>query len=42
MDYRETGFWQLVLLTFLLTFVTQTNHKAAYWAVYEPLGLGPV
>jgi hypothetical protein len=42
MDYRKTGFWQLVLLAFLLTFVAQTIHEAAHWVVYEPLGLGPV
>jgi hypothetical protein len=41
-DYRKTGFWQLVLLAFLLTFVTQAFHEAFHWIVYEIAGLKPV
>jgi hypothetical protein len=41
-DYRKDGFWRLVLLAFLITFIAQVMHEAAHWIVYESLGLGPV
>lgn len=42
MDYRKIGFWQLVILAFLLNFVVQTIHEGGHWIVCEVLGKGPV
>jgi len=42
MDFRKIGFWQLVLLVFLLNFVAQAIHEAGHWVVLETSGRGPV
>ncbi|MBL8062650.1 MAG: hypothetical protein JNK32_06500 [Anaerolineales bacterium] len=42
MDYRKIGFWQLLALSILLTFVAQFIHEAGHCAVYQLLGTKPV
>jgi len=42
MDYRKIGFWQLMSLSMLLTFVAQFIHEAGHCAVYGVLGMEPV
>jgi hypothetical protein len=42
MDYRKIGFWQLVLLAFILNFVAQALHEAGHWVVLETAGRRPV
>jgi hypothetical protein len=42
MDFRKTGFWQLVLLAFMLNFVVQTIHESGHWVVCETMGRKPV
>ena len=42
MDYRKIGFWQLVLLVFLLNFVAQALHESGHWVMLEPSGHAPV
>jgi len=42
MDYRKIGFWQLMTLSMLLTFVAQFIHEAGHCAVYGLLGTEPV
>jgi hypothetical protein len=42
MDYRKIGFWQLITLSALMTFVAQFIHEAGHCAVYGLLGMEPV
>ena len=42
MDDRKIGFWQLLTLSMLLTFVAQFIHEAGHCAVYDLLGAKPV
>lgn len=42
MDYRKIGFWQIVLMAFLLNFIIQFMHESGHWIVCETLGRKPV
>src|SRR5664279_1958716 len=42
MDYRKLGFWQLVILAFLLNFIVQAMHEAWHWIIFETMGRSPV
>lgn len=42
MNYHKIGFWQLITLSMLLTFVAQFIHEAGHCAVYVLLGTEPV
>ena len=42
MEFRKIGFWQLVLLAFLLNFVAQALHESGHWLVLETSGRAPV
>ena len=42
MDFRKIGFWQLVIMAFLLNIIVQLTHESGHWIVCETLGKKPV